>query len=144
MIFPKLHVKYRNQRNDNHRWYCRSQDCHQSSCNPSSSTNFFFISDTITNPPPNVNALKVNVAKKSFHKILALFSFILIPLLLYLIRQTYQFVQNIGSYLIHASGTEEHPRQKIHTSTKKPLLYETAFKIPILSVLPTQQQPEQA
>lgn len=33
-----------------------------------SSTNFFFISETITYPPPNVNALRYSVEKNSVHK----------------------------------------------------------------------------
>ena len=33
-----------------------------------SSINFFFISETITYPPPNVNALRYSVEKNSVHK----------------------------------------------------------------------------
>ena len=33
-----------------------------------SSTNFFFISETITYPPPNVNTLRYSVEKNSVHK----------------------------------------------------------------------------
>ena len=45
-----------------------------SSNQPNSSTNFFFISDTITNPPPNVQALSINMDLNKIHKSFAFFS----------------------------------------------------------------------
>ena len=45
-----------------------------SSSQPSSSTNFFFISETMTNPPPKVKALSRKVALNSCQRICDFFS----------------------------------------------------------------------
>ena len=42
-----------------------------SSSHCSSSTNFFFIKDTMTNPPPNVHALSTNIDLNNTHSLLS-------------------------------------------------------------------------
>ena len=56
-----------------------------SSSHLSSSTNFFFINDTMTKPPPKVHALKTNIDLNRIHNVLtSAFLFIIVSILLFI------------------------------------------------------------